>query len=95
MAAYVITDVEITDEERYREFLGKVTGTVEAYGGRFVARGGTIDVVKGSWTPERIAILESGSVEDVTKWLSSPEYSSLDAIRTSSSNINMVVVQGL
>ena len=42
MAAYVITDVEITDEERYREFLGKMTGTVEAYGGRFVARGGTI-----------------------------------------------------
>ena len=52
-------------------------------------------LVEGSRTPERIAILESGSVEDVTKWLSSPEYSSLDAIRTSSSNINTVVVQGL
>ena len=47
MAAYVITDVEITDSALYGEFLEKVTATVESHGGKFVARGGSIDVILG------------------------------------------------
>ena len=45
MAAYVITDVEITDSALYGKFLEKVTATVESHGGKFVARGGSIDVI--------------------------------------------------
>ena len=40
MAGFVIIDVEITDAERYGDFMEKVTATVEAYGGKFVVRGG-------------------------------------------------------
>ena len=38
MAAFVITDVEITDADLYGQFLEKVTATVEGHGGKFVAR---------------------------------------------------------
>ena len=105
MAAYVITEVEITDSALFRplppssalygEFLEKVTATVESHGGKFVARGGAIDVILGDWRPTRVALLKFGSVEQVNTWLSSPEYTALDEIRTKSSNINMVVVEGL
>ena len=63
MAAYVITDVEVTDASLYGQFLEKVTATVEGHGGKFVARGGALDVISGDWTPKRIALLEFGSVE--------------------------------
>ena len=95
MAAYVITDVEVTDASLYGQFLEKVTATVEGHGGKFVARGGALDVISGDWTPKRIALLEFGSVEQAHAWLSSPDYTALDDIRTKSSNINMVVVEGL
>ena len=95
MTGYVITDVEITDADRYAEFLQKVTGTVESFGGKFVARGGAIDVVEGDWNPNRIALLEFDSVERAKEWLSSPEYNELNELRTSSSNINMVVFEGV
>ena len=95
MSAYVITDVEVTDANLYGQFLEKVTATVEGHGGKFVARGGALDVISGDWTPKRIALLEFGSVEQAPAWLSSPEYTALDDIRTRSSNINMVVVEGL
>ena len=95
MSAYVITDVEVTDANLYGQFLEKVTATVEGHGGKFVARGGALDVISADWTPRRIALLEFGSVEQVHAWLSSPEYTALDDIRTRSSNINMVVVAGL
>ena len=95
MSAYVITEVEITDESLYGEFRERVTSTVEAHGGRFVARGGGLEVVLGDWTPGRLAILEFDSVEQVHAWLSSSEYTALDGIRSRSSNINMVVVEGV
>ena len=40
MPAFVIADVEITDASLYGQFLEQVTSTVEANGGKFVARGG-------------------------------------------------------
>ena len=49
MPAYVITDVEITDASLYVQFIADVTGTVEAYGGKFVVRGGQIEVRLGDW----------------------------------------------
>ncbi len=95
MAGYVITDVEITDAERYAEFMEKVTPTIENHGGKFVARGGAVDVIEGNWSPPRLAILEFGSVGQVREWLNSTEYSELNELRTGSSNINMVVVEGV
>ena len=94
MSAYVITDVEITDESLYGEFMARVTSTVEAHGGKFVARGGEFEVILGDWTPKRLAILKFEDLQRVHSWLSSPEYTALDDIRSRSSNINMVVVEG-
>ncbi len=95
MSAYVIADVEITDAHLYRQFLEQVTATFENHGGRFVVRGGGTDIIEGDWTPKRIAILVFDSTERAKEWLGSPEYAALDDIRTRSSNINMVVVEGL
>ncbi len=95
MSAYVITDVEIVDAELYGQFIERVTATIEAHGGKFVARGGQIEVRMGDWNPKRLAILEFDNLQQIQTWLESPEYTALDDIRSKSSNINMVVVEGL
>ena len=94
MAAYVIVDVEITDASLYGQFMERVTDTVESHGGRFVVRGGELDVILGDWSPARLAILEFDRREQVRAWLESPEYVELNDIRARSANINMVVVDG-
>ena len=95
MAAYVIVDVEITDADLYGQFMKQVTGTVESHGGQFVTRGGSLEVVLGNWSPKRVAILQFDSLDQARGWLNSPEYTALDDIRSKSSNINMVIVEGL
>ena len=95
MAGYVITEVHVTDPAVYSEFLERVTSTVQDHGGKFIARGGAIEVIEGDWTPPRIAILEFDNVEQEKTWLKSPEYSDLDEIRRKSSTLNMIVVEGL
>ena len=94
MPAYVITDVEITDASLYGQFIADVTGTVEAHGGKFMVRGGEIEVRLGDWMPKRLAILEFDNLQQIHAWLESPEYTALDDIRSRSANINMIVVDG-
>ena len=95
MSAYLITDVEVTDESLYAEFRERMTPAIESYGGTFIERGGQIEVIQGTWTPTRLAIVEFESMEQAHAWLDSSENHALDDIRTRSSNINMVLVQGV
>ena len=68
MSAFVITDVEITDASLYGEFINRVTGTVEAHGGRFVARGGELEAILGDWNPKLLAILQFDSLQQIRTW---------------------------
>ena len=95
MAGYVIIEVEVTNRAAYGQFMEQVTATVEGHGGRFVVRGGDIDVIEGDWRPSRLAVLVFESAGRAREWLESPEYNALNEIRTGSSNINMVLVEGL
>ena len=40
MTAYVIADIDVHDQEAYREYAALVPGTIEQHGGRFLVRGG-------------------------------------------------------
>ena len=82
VSAYVISDVEITDATLYGQFLEQVTPTIDSHGGRFIVRGGGIEVIGGGWAPKRIALLEFDNTERAKAWLGSPEYTALDEIRT-------------
>ena len=95
MSAYLIADVEVTDANLYGQFLEGMTPIVESHGGKFVARGGQIEVMGGDWMPRRLAIIEFGSLQQIHAYLDSPEYTALDDIRSRSSNINIVLVEGL
>ena len=95
MSAYLIADVEVTDEDVYAQFRERMTPTLDAYSGKFIARGGEIGVIEGSWNPKRMAIVAFDSMEQARAWLASPEFKELNDIRTSSSNINLVLVEGV
>ena len=95
MSAYLITDVEVTDEALYAQFREQVSPVIESHGGRFVVRGGEIEINEGAWTPKRLAIMEFDSMEQARSFLASPEYQALGDIRARSSNINIVLVQGV
>ena len=40
MTAYVIADIDVHDQEAYREYAALVPGTIEQHGGRFLVRVG-------------------------------------------------------
>ena len=94
MAAYVIVDVAIHDQEKYAQYIKLSSATVEAFGGRFVVRGGDVSVLEGDWTPGRFVMVEFDSVERAKEWWSSDMYREPKQLRQSASTANIIVVQG-
>ena len=95
MAAYLIANVEVTDPAAYEEYKKQAPATIAAYGGRYLARGGAIEVLEGDWTPSRVVILEFPSMAQLKKWYDSPEYRPLCQIRGRTTRSSAVVVEGL
>ena len=95
MAAYVIVDVDIHDREKYDEYKRIVPPTVEAYGGRFVVRGGSAERLEGDWEPKRVVVLEFDSVERAKTWWASEEYRIPKGMRQAASTASMIVVDGV
>jgi uncharacterized protein (DUF1330 family) len=93
--AYVVVDIEITDPERYKEYVAQVPPSIAAYGGRFLVRGGSAENLEGDWQPNRIVVLEFESLKRAKEWWASEEYKGPKALRQRSSKANMIVVEGL
>jgi uncharacterized protein (DUF1330 family) len=95
MPAYVIAEVNVTDPQAYEEYRKLVPGTVEKYGGRFLARGGKVEGKEGNWNPARLVILEFPSLEQARKWYDSPEYAPALALRLRAANAKLLIAEGL
>jgi uncharacterized protein (DUF1330 family) len=95
MPAYVIVDIEVRDPELYREYAAGAPATVELYGGRYIARGGAVDVREGDWVPGRLVLLEFPSVEAARRWHDSPEYRPLRELRDRASSARLVITEGV
>lgn len=95
MPAYLISQIEIHDPAGYEEYRKLVGASLARYGGRFIARGGRIDVLEGSWNPRRVVICEFDSLERARQWYESAEYRPAMAIRQKTSTASIIVVDGL
>ena len=94
MSAYMIVDIEIHDSAAYDEYRKVVGATLTRYGGKFVVRGGKIDVFEGNWNPKRIVILEFESAARAREWYDSEEYRVPKQVRMKASKGNIIVVEG-
>ena len=95
MPAYVLVEIEIEDPERYEEYKKLAPPAIAAYGGRYLARGGQTATLEGSWSPQRLVILEFPSVARAREWWASPEYAPAKALRQACANADMVVLEGM
>lgn len=95
MPAYVIADVEVTDPELFAEYRELVVPTVDAYGGKYIARGGETALLEGDRSPNRTVIIEFPSIEQAKAWHGSDEYAHPKDMRIRSTNSHVIVVEGL
>ena len=94
MAAYVIAEIEVTDQATYDEYRKQVPASVEKHGGRFIARGGKVEALEGGWAPKRLVLLEFPTMQKALGWYRSPEYAPLIKLRQRASRGRLIAVEG-
>jgi len=95
MSGYVIVDIEVHDTAAYDEYRKLVGATLTRYGGKFIVRGGNIDVLEGDWKPKRIVILEFESSARAREWYDSEEYRMPKQLRMRAATGNIIAVEGI
>jgi uncharacterized protein (DUF1330 family) len=91
---YVIVNANVTDPEKYAGYAPLAAKAVEAFGGRYLARGGKSETLEGSLFPRGV-VLEFDSYENAVKWYRSAEYKVARDQRQGAVVMNMMVVEGL
>jgi uncharacterized protein (DUF1330 family) len=95
MPAYIIVRAEITDWEAYHRYTQISPQVVARYGGRFLARGGSVVTLEGPQETNRIVILEFPSLEEAVRFYESPEYSEARKIRAGAAKAQFIAVEGV
>ena len=95
MPGYMIADVNVTDPAGFEEYRKLVSATIEAYGGRYLVRGGDTEAVEGDWNPSRLVVIEFDSVEQARAWYYSEEYAGPMAMRHAAAETNALIVAGV
>ena len=94
MPAYLIAQINVTNEDSYKEYLAKVTPTVEKYGGEYIIRAGKFKTVLGNWDYKRNVVIKFPSYDIALKWYDSEEYLPVRKIREENSRGNVIIIDG-
>jgi uncharacterized protein (DUF1330 family) len=77
------------------EYRKQVVATVQAFGGRFIARGGKQTVLEGQWQNPRTVIIEFPTREAAEAWYKSPDYQKIIGLRLKSTSGNLIILDGM
>ena len=95
MAGYLIADQEVTDQALFDEFARGMLEFVLANNGKYLARGGTTEVVAGNRKPNRIVVIEFESYDKLRDLVNSPNYQRLAEMRSRCCIANTIIVDGM
>jgi uncharacterized protein (DUF1330 family) len=96
MAAYVVSEVEVLDEESFQQYRELARASIEQYGGRYLVRAALPEAAEGDWpSRRRLVIVESPDMETVQSWYSSEEYSKALGVRDRALSRRLVFVEGV
>ena len=74
MPAYMIVQIKVTREEGWPEYREQVSRLFAAHGGRYLVRGGPVEVLEGSHDGRRLVVFEFPSMAVIRSVWNSPDY---------------------
>ena len=95
MSAYAIANLRTVDmNDEIRDYLLRIDGTLEPFGGRFLVHGATPQLVDGS-LPGVVVVIEFPDTATAHAWYDSPAYQAILPLRTRNTEGGAVIVEGV
>jgi uncharacterized protein (DUF1330 family) len=92
--AYVVTEIEVINEEAQNAYIPKVGEVIKSTGGTYLARGGKIVALEGE-APKRVTIAVYDSLEKAQASRNSPAWTALSADRHKAIRATSYITEGL
>ncbi len=92
---YLFAEVEVTDPAGYDEYRKLVGATVDAFGGRFLVRGGDPVRLEGDRPSHRMVVLEFDSPERARDWYHSKQYQDVLPLRQRAARTHAFLLNGV
>jgi uncharacterized protein (DUF1330 family) len=94
VSAYVISEVEVEDEELADLYRYLAQWSITRYGGRYVVRGALPEILEGDWSPrQRVVVVEFPDADTARRWYASAEYAPALKIRESALHRRLLLVE--
>jgi uncharacterized protein (DUF1330 family) len=95
-AAYIVVSSSVTDPATFAGYVAAAPAVVAQFGGTYLARGGSMEVLEGGWSPARLTVLHFPSYDVAKAMYDSPEYVAVRALRHGAvAYFDMVLVEGV
>lgn len=91
---YWIVWLEVTDTERYKDYVALTNAALETFGGRFLVRGGPFDLLEGEARSRNVVVEFADYATALACW-HSPAYQAAYAIRAPISSGEHLIVEGV
>ena len=95
MAAYMIARVNVTDWDKYAEYIKVTPDIIAKYEGRFIVRGGETVTLEGPEEKWRIVVVEFPDLAQAKEFYQSPEYTDAKQIRAGAAEAQFVAISGV
>ena len=90
---YWIVTVEVSDGERYKDYVAAATPAYKEYGAKFLIRGGENIAVEGEWNSRNV-LVEFPSYQHAKDCYNSQVYAKARTIRQEASKGRLIIVEG-
>jgi uncharacterized protein (DUF1330 family) len=95
MPAYLIANITVQDAAGFEQYRAAVPAVIARFGGRYLVRGGAVDVKEGEPGLNRVVILEFPDMAAARAFYDSAEYAPLLAMRLAFTTGSVALVEGL
>ena len=94
MTANLHGNIQIHDMDQYKEYTAQVPAVIAKYGGRYLVRGGAVEVVEGDVSVNRQVILEFPDMTALKAFYFSEEYAPLKDVRLQAATGSILLIEG-
>ncbi len=94
MAGYLVAQIQINDPTAYEAYREAVPAIIASFGGRYLIRGGEVDMKEGSSAARRMVVIEFPSTGKAQEFYHSPEYQEILPIRLAAATGTLAIIEG-
>jgi uncharacterized protein (DUF1330 family) len=95
MSAFLVAHLNVTDPAAFESYRAAVPDVIARFGGRYLVRGGSVEVLEGEWRVPRLVILAFDSMDQARRFYHSAEYQEILPLRLAAAEGDVVLVEGL